>query len=109
MGQALKQINVLWKYAQVHGEDKLLSMTLSKLIESKIDQYNREIEELEEEMRKFERKYNIRSEKFYESYQGGEIGDAMDFHEWFAICDMHRRSFEERKFLREAKERQEVS
>ena len=48
MGQALKQINVLWKYAQVHGGDRLLSMTLSKLIEAKMDQYNREIEELEE-------------------------------------------------------------
>ena len=102
MGQALKQINVLRKYAQVHGEDELLSMTLSKLIESRIDQYNREIEELEEEMRKFERKYDIKSEKFYESYQRGEIGDSMDFHEWFALCDMHHRSFEERELLRDA-------
>lgn len=94
MGQTLKQIHVLWRYAQVHGEDQLLSMTLSKLIESKIDQYSREIEELEEEMRRFERKYDMKSEKFYKSYQRGELGDAMDFHEWFALCDMHRRSFE---------------
>ena len=105
MGQALKQINVLWKYAQIHGGDRLLSMTLSKLIEAKMDQYNREIEELEEEMRTFERKYDMRSEKFYASYQQGEIGDAMDFHEWFALCDMHRRSFEERALFREAEER----
>ena len=56
-------------------------------------------------MRRFERKYDMKSEKFYESYQRGELGDAMDFHEWFALCDMHRRSFEERELLREAKER----
>jgi len=105
MGQALKQIHVLRKYTQVHGEDQLLSMTLSKLIESKMDQYNREIEGLEKEMKPFERKYNMRSETFYESYRRGEIGDDMDFHEWFALCDMRRRSFEERELLREAEEK----
>ena len=44
----------------------------------------------------------MRSSEFYESYKNGELDDRMDFHEWFAICDMYYRTIKEKEVLEEA-------
>jgi len=50
-----------------------------------------ELQELEDSMKKFESKYNMSPETFYKKFEEGELGDEMDFFEWYALCDMRKR------------------
>lgn len=43
---------------------------------------------LEQQLAEFERKYSLDSEEFYERFERGELGDAMDFVEWSATYAM---------------------
>jgi len=102
LGKLSKQIDVLKEYIQIHGEDKFLQMTLSKMIKAKIGNYFKELREMENEFSVFEKKYKMSSEEFYKSYKDGKLDDRMDFHEWFAICDMYYRTLSEKEILEEA-------
>ena len=48
--------------------------------------------DLKRKLRRFERNYGITSEEFYERFSNGEMGDSVDVVEWFAYCDMYRKS-----------------
>ncbi|TVP62995.1 MAG: hypothetical protein EA343_09205 [Nodularia sp. (in: Bacteria)] len=39
---------------------------------------------------KFEQKYNLTSEQFEQQFNSGELGDEMDFFEWFGLCELHK-------------------
>jgi hypothetical protein len=56
MTQALAQIHKLQKYIQGYGEDKVVSMTLSKLFDYKIQTYDKHIKELTIAMKEYEQR-----------------------------------------------------
>ena len=72
-------------------EGGFIDKTLSKLIQYETDNMEHELQELEGSMNKFESKYNMDPETFSKKFEGGELGDEMDFFEWYALCDMRRR------------------
>ncbi len=89
--EIMYNIRTLEKLIDYGMEDGLIDKTLSKLIQYKTNEMERELQELEYSMKKFESKYNIDSEAFYKKFGEGELGDEMDFFEWHALCDMHAR------------------
>ena len=92
--EIIHSIRTLEKLVDCGMEDWLIDKTLSKLIQYKTNEMERELQELEYSMKKFESKYNIDSEAFYKKFEGGKLGDEMDFFEWHALCDMHTRIME---------------
>ncbi|MBP0029073.1 hypothetical protein [Roseofilum sp. Guam] len=48
----------------------------------------KQIKDLEHQVKKFEDKYQMLSEKFYQRYQSGELGDSSDFFEWNTYYEM---------------------
>ncbi len=92
--EIMHSIWTLEKLADCGMEDWLIDKTLSKLIQYKTNEMERELQELEYSMKKFESKYNIDSEAFYKEFEEGKLGDEMDFFEWCALCDMRTRIME---------------
>ena len=89
--ETMHKIQTLEKLINLGTEDGLIDKTLSKLIQYKTNKMERELQELEDSMKKFESKYNMDTETFYKKFGEGELGDEMDFLEWYALCDMHKR------------------
>jgi len=49
----------------------------------------KELQSLEERLKKFENTYQMSSDQFYQKFQAGELGDSIDFFEWntyYEIC-----------------------
>ena len=46
------------------------------------------VADLASRIKRFEEKYQMRSEHFYQRFQTGDLGDAMDFFEWNTYYEM---------------------
>ncbi|CAD6492578.1 MAG: hypothetical protein CHKLHMKO_00302 [Candidatus Argoarchaeum ethanivorans] len=89
--ETIHKIQTLEKLINIGTEDELVDKTLSKLIEYRTNKMNCELQELEDSMKKFESKYNMNPKTFCKKFEEGELGDEMDFFEWYALCDIHKR------------------
>lgn len=94
----LNQLKKLEKYVQTYGDDQLITSSLSKLIDIKIQQYEQLFNELRKDLIALEKKYNKKSEDFYRSFKKGELGDDMDFVEWGSLYDMYQRLIAQKRY-----------
>ncbi|MCD6207523.1 MAG: hypothetical protein J7J06_05960 [Methanosarcinales archaeon] len=85
------KIQTLGKLINLDTEDWLIDKMLNKLIQYKTNAMDHELRELEDSMKKFELKYNMGPKTFCKKFEEGELGDEMDFFEWYALCDMRKR------------------
>ena len=89
--ETMHKIQTLGELINLGTEDWLIDKTLSKLIQYKTNKMERELQKLEDSMKNFESKYNMNPETFCKKFEEGELGDDMDFFEWYALCDKHKR------------------
>ena len=61
-----------------------------QLLESEIQKSSilKQVSDLEIRLKRFEEKYHMLSESFYQHFQAGELGDSMDFFEWNTYYEM---------------------
>ncbi|MFQ6120000.1 MAG: hypothetical protein ACE5KE_08955 [Methanosarcinales archaeon] len=83
-------------------EEHLIELTLEKLISNETSLIQKQINALKNKLQKFESKYKLKSSEFYEKFENGELGDDMDFFEWYAYLDSIKRLNLKRKKLMEA-------
>jgi len=100
----LKQLKKLEKYVQTYGDDQLITSSLSKIIDYKIQKYEQVLKELRSDLISLEKKYDKKSDDFYRSFKKGELGDAMDFVEWGSLYDMYQRILNKKKMLESVEE-----
>lgn len=50
----------------------------------------KEVKEIGERLKRFEETYQMSSERFYQKFQTGELGDSIDFFEWNTYYEMYR-------------------
>ena len=100
MSATLVKLKSLKKLFESGIEDVTVQMTIDKIIAQKIEEEQKSMRHLKRRFRRFERKYPMTSEEFYERFSKGELGDSADFVEWFAYCDMYRRSSDRIKLLK---------
>ena len=100
MSVTIAKLKSLEKFLESETEDLAVQMTIDKLIEQKIAEEQRSMRHLKRKLKKFERRYRMVSETFYEQFSQGELGDSADFVEWFAYCDMYRRSSDRIQLLK---------
>ena len=64
-----------------------------RLLQEATDQYNpvEKLLSLDRELFRFEQKHNISSSEFYQRFQSGEMGDAIDFIRWAGRYEMYLR------------------
>lgn len=99
MQATIEKIKTLENFLNKHGDDVYISNTLAKMLDYKIQQYDKDIAALQEDLRAFEKKYKMTSAEFFAKFQNGGLGDEMDFVEWGALCQMHRNLFEKKAEL----------
>ena len=68
--------------------DRVLELTIDKLFDRETSRLVSQKARLEQQLADFERRYSLNSEEFYERFEQGELGDAMDFVEWSATYEM---------------------
>jgi DNA topoisomerase IA len=101
---AIEYAKILGKYISDglnENEEVLIKETLKKLIEQEIDMLEKEKEQYKREMGKFEEIYSLKSEEFIKKFNNGEMGDDLDFFEWYASVDIYNRVEKRQSFLME--------
>lgn len=74
----------------VYSEEDELDQILGKLLEVTLEKYRLRRHRYDQDLRAFEEKYNLDSKTFYERFEAGNLGDAMDLFEWAGLCEMRR-------------------
>jgi hypothetical protein len=70
------------------ARDRVLELTIDKLLDRETSRLISQKARLEQQLADFEQRYSLSSEEFYERFERGELGDAMDFIEWSATYEM---------------------
>jgi len=88
MQQTLSIVKTLQKYLQKYGDDAVISQTIAKMMDYKAQKYDEQINRLNKDLKRFEKKYKKESAIFYEEFKDGRLGDDMDFIEWSSLYQM---------------------
>ena len=99
MQQTLSKVKTLEKFVQKYGEDAVISQTITKMLDYKIQKYDEEIKRLNKLIKRFERLYKKESSVFFPEFQKGNLGDKMDFIEWDSLNQMRNRLIEKKTEL----------
>jgi len=70
-----------------------------RTVRLRIEEINQKLSDIYTSMRYFEMKYGMDSEKFYNKFVSGSLGDEMDFFEWKASTEIYNELKEEKKVL----------
>ena len=99
MKNSLTNIKILEKYLSIHKNDNVVETAISKLVEMKINQFNQEISDLKKDLKKFENKYNFKSDEFFKKFTTGQLNDNLDFTDWIAIYKMLQNRISDKSLL----------
>ncbi|MGH7597629.1 MAG: hypothetical protein ACREOI_14845 [bacterium] len=103
MQATITKIKTLENFLNKHGDDAYIANTLAKMLDYKIQQYDKDIAALQEDLCVFEKKYAMTSAEFFSKFQKGGLGDEMDFIEWSALYQMRQNLLEKKEELTSAK------
>ena len=81
----LRALAVLYEQGQVSD---LMERTLAKLLRHEADACQDQLRQLQADLHEFEQKYQRSSAEFYQQFQAGQVGDAMDYVEWASLIQM---------------------
>jgi hypothetical protein len=88
MNKVLKQLDLLRELAECGAIDEMTRLTIRKLLEDKIQKHEDSLEELPEDLAKFGKEYKMRSERFKEKLERGELEEAVEFVDWASFYQM---------------------
>jgi len=77
--------NRIEKYLQFFGNKEIM---FDKFIDYHVNRIKREIVLMQIDLKEYEKKYNMQSDKFYEQFENGQLGDSKDFILWSGIYEM---------------------
>ena len=86
--QFLEQLGVLNSLYQKGYHSELIERSLAKIIDLERSHAMKQATELQAKLQAYETQYQMSSNRFYEQFIAGELGDSMDFVEWSAFYDM---------------------
>lgn len=75
---------------EVYEEEPTLDRVLDKLLEGILAEYQRRRRQYEQALKVFEDRYEMPSAVFYERFEAGKLGDAMDFFEWAGLFELYQ-------------------
>ena len=91
MSTVLSKVKRLEEYmasTNASSLDRVLVLSIDKLLDRETSRLISQRARLEQQLSDFEQRYSLNSEEFYEKFERGELGDAMDFVEWSATYEM---------------------
>ena len=75
---------------ETYSEPAELDRMLGKLLEMALIQHRLRLEQYEQDLREFEKRYGMESAAFYRQFEAGELGDAIDFFEWSGLYELRQ-------------------
>ena len=83
----LEKLEVL---KDVYTDEAALDRVLAKLLETVLSEYQLRLQRYEQALQEFESRYGMDSQTFYQRFEAGELGDAMDFFEWSGLYELRQ-------------------
>lgn len=84
---ALHKLEVL---KETYSDQAEFDQILGKLLDVALSQQQLRLERYQQDLRKFEERYGMDSAAFYQRFEAGELGDAMDFFEWAGLHELRQ-------------------
>ena len=72
-------------YIRLFGSKELM---FDKFIDYHISRLKREIARMQKELNKYEEKYNLTTEEFYQGFDKGKFGDEKDYMLWAGVYEL---------------------
>ncbi len=72
------------------SSDTEIDQVLGKLFDVTLNQHRRRLKRYEQDLKEFENNYDMDSKAFYERFQAGKLGDAMDFFECAGLYELRQ-------------------
>jgi hypothetical protein len=83
--ERLQTLAELYRQSQ---ESDLMDRALEKLLRHEAEQSQAQLSQLRADLAEFEQRYDLSSAEFYQRFQGGQMGDDMDYIEWASLVQM---------------------
>ena len=87
----LEDIKILEKYLKSDGVDYFAEQAIKKLISHTLQREQKDLDEITDELRSYENKYDMNSDEFHKRFHQGELNDSEDFFVWDAALEMRNR------------------
>ncbi len=65
-----------------------MTRTVDKLLAYEAETCRIQLQQIQEDLKEFEKKYGIASTTFYQNFQNGNTDDRMDYVEWASLIQM---------------------
>ncbi|HIK11032.1 MAG TPA: hypothetical protein IGS52_12310 [Oscillatoriaceae cyanobacterium M33_DOE_052] len=85
---------------EIYSEPAELDRMLGKLLELALSQHRLRLQRYDQELGEFERRYGMDSAAFYQQFEAGKLGDAIDFFEWSGLYELRQHIREKIRQLR---------
>lgn len=85
-----------------YPDEAELDRVVGKVLDMALSQHRLRLERYERDLREFERRYDMESKTFYQRFEAGELGDAMDFFEWAGLYELRQDLLEKIRRLESA-------
>ncbi len=99
MMEALSKLDVL---KDTITDTAQMDLVLGKLLEITLSDYRHRLARYERDLGEFEQRYVMKSSVFYQRFEAGELGDAMDFFEWAGLYKLRQDAQEKIRRLESA-------
>jgi hypothetical protein len=99
MMEALSKLDVL---KDTITDTAQMDLVLGKLLEITFSDYRHRLERYERDLGEFEQRYSMKSPVFYQRFEAGELGDAMDFFDWAGLYKLRQDAQEKVRRLESA-------
>jgi hypothetical protein len=91
LADVISKIKILEELAKLGSDDEVFINAIDKLTKYKINELEKDINDIEISLKEFEEKYGLESTEFIKKFESSEMGDEMDFMEWASLYDMKER------------------
>jgi hypothetical protein len=91
LADVISKIKILEELAKLGSDDEVFINAIDKLTKYKINELEKDINDIEISLKEFEEKYGLESTEFIKKFESCEMGDEMDFMEWASLYDMKER------------------
>ena len=96
----LQRLRALEHLYEQGYQDEVVDLTVHKLLEHQVQKEEIQLDELVDELTKYEQRFRMASDVFEQKYQQGAMGDDADIFEWHVLYTMHQRLQSELEFLK---------
>ncbi len=99
---ATVKLNKLEALKDAYPDEIELERVLGKLLDVALSRHRLRLERYKHDLREFEQRYGMESSSFYQRFENGALGDAMDFFEWAGLYELRHDLLEKIRRIEEA-------